>query len=220
MEKDKIREFFLNEGKTLNFKKGEVVLKPDKDPDGIYLIEKGFVKVYSLSEDGGEQLHIIYKKSESFPLIWMMHGLVRNAFYETLDETILKKVSKDIFTEFLKKDNQALFQLTAKLATVFNVMADRIDNLEVSKSYPRLILRLLFLAERFGEKKDNKVVLTVPLTHKDIASSINMSRETASREFEKLEREDLVGYKGHLIVIKNLKKLSQELAFHYQRQLL
>lgn len=75
---------------------------------------------------------------------------------------------------------------------------------------------MLFLADRFGVKKGKKIIIEAPLTHSDVAMSINMTRETASRDLEELKRKGLVEYKNHLFTIKNMKRLREELAKYYE----
>jgi len=54
-------------------------------------------------------------------------------------------------------------------------------------------------------------VFKVPVTHQDIADSINTTRETASRALELLFKERLVEQKNHLFTILDLVKLQQAL---------
>ena len=58
-------------------------------------------------------------------------------------------------------------------------------------------------------------MISVPLTHADIALSIAITRETASRECKKLEEEGLIKYEHRKIVVNDIKKLEEELANHY-----
>jgi CRP-like cAMP-binding protein len=51
------------------------------------------------------------------------------------------------------------------------------------------------------------LVIDVPLRHQDIASSINASRETASRELAKLEQRGLIKTKQFLITLKDIDAL-------------
>ena len=217
--KEKLADLF-SKSKAQRYKKGEVIIRPDTPPSGVYLILEGYVKIYSLTEDGEEKLHIIYKPDELFPLIWALDEIQKDVFYEALTEVLAKKVSKGRFLNFVKTRPEALFELTRKLSAAFEVFVDRVENLEIGKSYPRLIDRLLFLAKRFGEKEGGSIVIKVPLTHKDIADSIAMSRETASRDISQLEKKGIISYKNHLIEIKDIKELEKELHRTYKRELL
>ncbi|MEI9913756.1 MAG: helix-turn-helix domain-containing protein [Candidatus Saccharibacteria bacterium] len=55
-------------------------------------------------------------------------------------------------------------------------------------------------------------MIEVPLRHQDIASSVNASRETTSRELSYLERKGLITSKQSFIVLKDTDALK-----HYLR---
>lgn len=213
----KFFEFFAK-GKQCHYKKGEILIRPDDHPFGVYYIENGYVKIYSITEEGDEKLHIIYKPGEVFPLIWALKSSQKNLYYEALDDLLVRRVTQKDFVKFISQDPKALFELADRLALSFDLFIDRVDNLEITKAYPRLVAGLLFLAKRFGVKSKGKVIIQAPIVHKDIASSISMTRETASREMAKLEKKGLVSYQGHLLVINSIKDLEKELSVHKEKE--
>ena len=217
IKKEKLADLF-SDSKLYRYKKGEVIIRPDTTPAGIYYIVGGFVKIYSLTEDGEERLHIIYRPGEVFPLMWALDKIQKDVFYEALTEVAAQRVPKEKFLNFIKTNPEVLFELAKLLSSVFEIFVDRVENLEIARSYPRLIARILFLAKRFGEKENDSIVIKAPLTHKDIADSIAISRETASRDISKLEKKGIVSYKNHFIEIKDVKELEGELRTTYKRE--
>lgn len=213
-------DVFFKQAQLLQYKKGQIILRPDEESKDIFYIEKGYIRVYSLTEWGDEKLFVIYKPGEIFPLFWLFDHLPLLRFYEALDLVAIRKVSKDGFMKLLKFDQEALFELTNKIIATFDVIINRIDSLEFTNAYARLASRLLFLAERFGEKRGNKILISVPITHKDIASSIALTRETTSREFEKLEKKGIIKYVNNLILINDSAALKKEISAHYDKRLI
>lgn len=204
--------------KPLSYRSGEIIIRAGDTPSGVYCIEKGFVKVYSIEQSGEENIHIIYKEGELFPIMWVLQNVLKDLYYQALGKTTLRKLPREKFIEYIRQAPHAHMELLAKITSIIDVHADRIDNLEIARSYPRIISRLLFLAQRFGIKKGKQVTIEVPLKHEDIASSINMTRETASRDLEKLKRRGLIDYKTNSILIKNLEGLKEELVKTYHRE--
>ena len=94
---------------------------------------------------------------------------------------------------------------------VIAVYTQRIQILEFRSARGRVIAEMLLLAERFGEPHRNTVLINAPITHQDIADSINMNRETASRALEQLFEEGLIGQEDHLFTILNASKLKAAL---------
>lgn len=208
----KLIAIFFAPLKPLRYKKGEIVLRPDNLNPGVNFIEKGHIKVYSITEEGTEKVHLIFKSGSIFPLLWVFKDIVRDVYYEVLDEVVIKKASKEDFIKFINGDTEAMKELIDRILITLDVYVDRIDELEYVKSYPRLVSSLLTFGKHFGKKVGKTILIDVPLTHKDIAGSINMTRETASRDMEKLIDKKLIAYKKHLIVIKDSAGLRRELS--------
>ncbi len=211
---------FFSQSKPFRFRREEIVLRPDYINPGVNYLEKGNVKVYSITEDGYENIHLIFKPGEIFPLLWVFRGVNREVYYEALDEVVIRRVTKEAFLDFLKENPDALLELIDEILTVSNVYVSRIQDLEHMKSYPRLISRLISLSERFGKRSGGKIIIDVPLTHHDISDSINMTRETTSREMEELIRKKLISYKKRIITIRDMAKLKKELTLHGKREAL
>ena len=52
-----IEEWFAG-GTKVSFKKGEIILRPEDKPDDVYLILDGYVKAYSLTRMGDENIRV------------------------------------------------------------------------------------------------------------------------------------------------------------------
>ncbi len=213
----KLNELF-QQAKQVKYHKGDIILRPEDSSSYAYFIEQGSVKVYSLTEWGDEKIHILYKTGEMFPLLWIFDQIPISKYYEAIEDITLKKVSREEFLQYCKEHTDFLFEVTKKIISMMDVFTDRVENLEYTKASARLISRLLYLAKRFGEQNGKQIKIVVPLTHKDIANTIAMTRETASREFTKLEKKKLIGYESHHIIIYDKTKLEAELSKDYEKE--
>ena len=200
---------FFKLGKERQFGADELVLRGD-GPTGVFYIQSGFVKVYSISDSGDRYLHIIYRPGEIFPLIWALLDVKRRIFYEAASKITIWEVSRDDFLTYLKGSPQGSYSTLLQLAEQFNVYADRLDNLQYKPAPERVAYRLLFLAARFGKKSGEKIIIKAPITHELIAESVNLARETVSRELENLEKRGLLARDHHQIVINDINKLAEE----------
>ena len=200
---------FFNSARQKKFLTGELVLRGE-DPTGVVFIQKGFVRVYSISDEGDRYIHIVYKEGEIFPLIWAFNDVRRRIFYEAASTVEVAEVKKEEFINFIKNNSEAAYDVLKQLAQQFYVFADRLDNLQYKSAHERVAYRLMFLASRFGERKGNSVIIKAPLTHELISETINLARETVSREIEKLENEGIISHNGRFIVIKDIEKLGNE----------
>ena len=205
-----LEDFFMK-GRSIRAPKGQVVIRGDDENPDIYYVGKGFIKVYSINDEGEEYLHIIYKQGDIFPLIWIFRNRLRRVFYEAMTDSVVWRLPKERFLEYIKANTDIVsYSVIEKLAEQFNIYADRLDNLEYRSAGERVVYRLLFLASRFGQRSGDKLIIDAPLTHKLIAESVNLTRESVSREIESLTKAGLIGTQNGKIVIKSIKKLSQE----------
>lgn len=197
----------FHDGIRLTYKKNEFVIRPGETPDSVYYIETGLVKAYNISKYGEENLLIIRKSGEVFPLIWAITGQEREIIYETLMPTTVWRISRDKFLDFLQHHHTSLLPMMDMVVEMYRIHSERIINLEYRTVRERLISFLITMANRFGVSNEKGLVIDVPLKHQDIASSINASRETTSREIAFLERKQLIINEQTLIIIKDLDKL-------------
>ncbi|MCL4353289.1 Crp/Fnr family transcriptional regulator [Patescibacteria group bacterium] len=209
-KKGNLAEIF-REQKPRSYKKGQIVIRPDDVFPGIFYVDKGFVKAYSLTEQGEQKNHIIYKKGDVFPLVNSFASRRTNAFFETVNNSSLRKIEYDEFIKLIRSDNDMLLDLTRRISDYMRIYIERIDGLEYTKARSRIIDHLLFLSERFGKANSKQIIIEVPITHKDIADSTAVSRETVSREMEKLKKDKLIQNKNKFLVIVDLNKLERQL---------
>lgn len=200
-------ELFKKQGTPLTYKKGEFIIRPGDSPSGIFFIEVGLVKAYDITKYGEENLLIIRKSGEIFPLIWAVTGKGKHVIYEALTPTTVWRLGRKTFMDSVQEQPGLVFPFLDIILEMYRIHSVRILNLEYRSVRERLISFLLIMAERFGEKTDDGVLINVPLRHQDIASSINSSRETTSREMIALERKNLLTNTQAFITLKDVDQL-------------
>lgn len=197
-----------------HFLKDEVIIQGDEKPEGVYLIESGYVKAYSISPLGQQNLLLIHGSSEIMPLPWALDGPQKvGIFYEAMSEVSAFRTSKDYLRSAMGTNAWLAEQILRQLVNTFTVYAQRIQNLGYRLPRERVIACLLDLATRFGHTKGNshEIIIKAPITHQDVADSTNMTRETASRAIEVLFNDKLISQEDHLFIIKDEQKLLAEL---------
>jgi CRP/FNR family cyclic AMP-dependent transcriptional regulator len=199
-------ELFMG-GTKLTYKKGEYIIRPGEAPSDVYYVQEGLVKAFNISKYGEENLLSIRKNHEIFPLIWAITGQERDIIYQALAPTIVWRLGRDKYFSYLQKHANALSPLLDMVVEMYRLHSERILNLAYRTVRERVVSFLLTMAERFGEKSPDGIRINVPLRHQDIASSINASRETASRELAFLDRKGLITNKQTYITIKDKKAM-------------
>lgn len=204
-------EFFRLHGTKQTFKKGDLIILGDSTPPGVFYIYQGMVKAYSITKYHEENLLIIRKQDEIFPLTWALTGRERGINYQALAPTTTLRVSRKAFLDLLDGRPEILTPLLDMTLEMYRLHGERIMTLEYRTVRERIIAFLLTMSQRFGKQTDNGLLIEVPLRHQDIASSVNATRETTSRELSALERKGLIENKQSFTLLKDAEALAKYL---------
>jgi CRP-like cAMP-binding protein len=194
-------------GSPLTYKKGEFIIRPGDSPQGVFYIQKGLVKAYDITKYGEENLLIIRKENEIFPLIWSLTGQGRHVIYEALSPVEVLRLDQKTFQKLVHDDPSLLSSLMDIILEMYRIHSERILNLEYRTVRERLIAFLLIMIQRFGVPTEQGTCIEAPLKQQDIASSINATRETTGRELSNLTRKGLITHEQSHIVIVDEQKL-------------
>lgn len=197
----------FHKGTRLRYAKGEYIIRPGGTPPGVFFISEGLVKAFDITKYGEENLLIIRKPGEILCLTWAITGEERDIIYAALAPTTVLQVSRDDFLQSIHANKDVALPLVDMLTNMYREHSKRILTLEYRTVRERLVAFLLNAADRFGEETPDGLLITAPLRHQDIASSISATRETTGRELSALERLGLLQSKQSIILLKNIPKL-------------
>ena len=205
-----IESFFVRH-QSMVYKKGELILRAEDAPFGVYYLQSGYVRQYLLSPSGETFIVHIYKPGSFFPLTWILNDTPNVYHFEAMTPVGVVRAPKDAFVGFLQDHPEALFYATQRLALGLAGFVSRVAQLVLDDAYTKTILLILYYADNFGEKTKEGIALKIPLTHREIASWIGTTRETASLQVEHLVRKGLLVTKGRLLIIRDVAALQNEL---------
>jgi len=210
-EDDSIVALF-SDGLLIHFKKDDVIIQGDEEPEGVYLIKSGFVKAYSISHGGHKNLLLIHKDGEFMPLPWALDGgHTTGMYYEAMTDVDILRVGKNKLRSAMGNNAWLSREILVQTVDIISIYTQRIQTLEYRTARERIVSELIYLAARFGERHGKEMIINAPITHQDISDSINMSRETASRALQVLFSAGLMSQKNHLFIVKDIDKLQLEL---------
>ncbi|HLD24886.1 MAG TPA: Crp/Fnr family transcriptional regulator [Patescibacteria group bacterium] len=200
-------EAFFSSFAPIAYKKGEPILRAEDAPFGVYFLKTGFVRQYLLAPSGETFIVHIYKPGSFFPLTWIINDTPNVYHFDAMTPVTIVRVPKDDFIQFLKDHKDALFYAMQRLSAGLSGFITRVAQLVLDDAYTKTILLILYYAENFGQKSKEGVVLSVPLTHREIASWIGTTRETASLQVETLVKKKFLTTRGRTLIIRDLDAL-------------
>ena len=211
----KTREFetFYKQFTIRDYKKGEMLIRADDDPQGIFCLTKGYVRQYTISKLGFELTLHILKPISYFPMVWAINGTPNVYYFEALTPVEVGRAPRDQVVNFIKDKPTVIFALMSELLEDYAETLTRVEHLVFSDAYRRVISVLLYIAKHFGEAHDEGgVIVHHRFTQQDIATLVGVARETASNELVKLEKKGLVKYIDHAMLFDSVPQLERELA--------
>ncbi len=202
---DNIAELITNRTQR-TYKKGEVILHAGQTPPSVFYIVKGFVKYYSIDDDGNEALIGINRATDIFP-IGCLIGISQTSlyYYETIATAVVCSISRTDFISMVKDNPAMSFTLyTDQLDHVID-LSNRVNGLLQNGARYKILYCLHYLANRYGRNGAltgrKKVLRDFTITHQMIADMVGLSRETVSIEMKKLSRQGYISQQLHRFIV-------------------
>lgn len=209
--KTQLFEEFYSQFQVRHYKQGEMLIRADDDPQGIFCLTKGYVRQYTISKTGTELTLHILQPTAYFPMVWAINGTPNVYYFEALTPVEIGRAPRDQVVNFIKNKPELIFTLMSELLEDYAESLTRIEHLVFSDAYRRVISVLLYIAKHFGKTQGDRVLVKHRFTHQNIATLVGIARETASLEMVKLSKKKLVFYIDHSMKFSSIKKLEQEL---------
>src|SRR4030067_2058893 len=100
----KLDNFFARFKSVHSYKKGELIIRADDPPSGIFYLKSGFVRLYSISKDGQDITFNIFKPGSYFPMFWAIGNSPNSYYFEAMTRIEVMKAPKEELIKFLKSN--------------------------------------------------------------------------------------------------------------------
>lgn len=191
---------------TNHYQKGEFLFRSQEKDDALYIVNRGKVRIYRLSDSGKEQLVRILNPGD-FTGEWTLFNpdAVHEEYAEATRDTSVCMIQQYDVQEFLKEYPAISLKLLGEISQRLESSERQTAQVAVESVITRLVL---FLAEHVEPEMGNSPTITLPMAKKDIASYLGTTPETISRKFRELEDEGLIQQlSGKRIKIQDLDDL-------------
>ncbi len=183
------------------FTKNKIILLEEDTPHYMYIIFSGKVKAVQISEEGKEQILAIHKKGEFFGEMSLLDGKTSPATVITMEDSLIGLISRNDFNRYLLINEKVQNQIVSMLCLRLRKAWLRLKVLSFADAEHRVRAVLKLLGEENGIHDSRGIIISLKLTHKDIASYASVSRETVTRildsfskagEIETLENKNIL----------------------------
>ncbi|MDI6632502.1 MAG: Crp/Fnr family transcriptional regulator [Bacillota bacterium] len=206
---DQEKELVRETGVTVNYPKGQIIFAAEEVADRVYLIEKGWVRIYRLSSEGREvTVGSIRNPGEMMGLAETLYHGKRTCFAGAISDVTLVVVTKKDFLDLLTEEHRLSIKVAKLLAARMREAEAMVHELVCWQVPGRLALLLLKIGERCGIPESDGVTIKLRLTHEDIAGMIGTTRQTVTSLLNTFKREKSIEFQGREIKILDSKKLA------------
>jgi CRP/FNR family transcriptional regulator, cyclic AMP receptor protein len=201
------RELVLSHGKRRVLNRGQTVFNQGTAHDGIYLIETGRIRVFYMAPSGRE-ITLAY---------WHPGNFVGGPeiFGSGLHQWSGVAASNSCVVQFPGKTLQALVQQIPNLAIglivgltfkgkCYSALAQMLGTRSVTE---RLAHLLLHLADTYGVKDAEGVLIGAAFTHADLAHMVGATRQWVTISLKRLQDQGIVVSRKSRIVIRKIDAL-------------
>ncbi|MGX7000477.1 Crp/Fnr family transcriptional regulator [Caballeronia sp. KNU42] len=173
-------------GRKIKVKKGSMIYRQGELGFTFYFLLSGRVQVSIFQSDGSEFILEVMGPWAMFGETPAMDGFPRIATAIAVESTELIEFDIRVINETISACPELAVSLMRIVALKQRILASRIQYLALPKPEMRIGELLGRLAELYGEKHEGETLISMVLTHEQIAAMTGASRVTVTRALKRL----------------------------------
>jgi len=205
---DSVRDDILieiSEGmQLLHFKRGETVFWENETSNGLYIIEKGSVKLYKLSQQGRELVIEVFSNGDSFNEVPVFDGENNPVNVAALEESDIWIVDAESIRRSLYKYPEVTKAVVLNLSKNLRMLVSKVEEL----SFFQVTNRLARLIDNLPEEQLSGPT-SVRLTRDELAARLGTVREVVTRSLKELERSGAIAVSRNKIEVVDKDRLER-----------
>lgn len=172
----------VKQTRSITYRRGQTIYRAGNQSDSLYIVHKGRVKVYRLSETGKEQLVRILQPGDFTGELSLFTQSFHDAYAEAMEPVELCMMEYVDFQRFLLKYPAISLKMLSEFSSRLAKTEKQAANIAMESTDTRIAM---YLAEQAEEQ--HSLLINLPMTRKDLASHIGTTPETVSRKLAEFE---------------------------------
>jgi CRP/FNR family transcriptional regulator len=186
------------------YPRGAVVFREGNTAHGVYVLSSGRAKVSISSADGKKLIIRIAKGGDILGLYAGLTGRTFEATAEMVEGGRVDFISRQDLLNLIGRQSGSSLNLLEVFSRQFSDLVDHTRMLALSESTLEKLARLIMRwAQDFGERTSEGIRVQIMLTQEEIAQIIGASRETVTRLFSALKRDQVIRMKRDVMWIRD-----------------
>lgn len=190
----------VRDGWVVEMKRGDRLIARGDLLDGLYLVIEGRLKLYMLSCSGDERVLRVLQDGDTFGEAIMFNAFPSPVFVDALAPAKLAFFPRDTITRALSSKPDFT---STMLRSMSALMRNLIQDLETCCMQNAMQRTVNYLLRESADTPPPHVELTLPAAKAVVASTLNMSAETFSRELHRLQESGHIEINRRTIYLRN-----------------
>jgi len=183
--------------------KGFVICEKGSELDGFFFVVHGRVKLAVLAQDGSERVLDIILPGQSFAEAAALLGEPFPAYAQAICDSRLLCVDQRYLREAVTRWAEVALAVASRLAHQVHDLTEDLRDCCLRSASQRVANYLL----RSAERGDNGAEIVLPAPKVVVASSLDLSAETFSRELHELVHSGIVDVERRTVRVRSLEGL-------------
>ena len=179
----------------------DLIFVPGDSGAQLYFVLEGVVRLYKIYGDSREATVALLTRGDVFGEPSLGGTTRQDDFAETMVASRVAVVRKPSLVEAVKRRPEFALELYSSFSRRLGRSDETIESLLDREVSTRLATLLSHLAGRFGEPDGPATVLSVRLTHQDLANMVASTREAVSKVMSEFRRAGLIEVRGRRISV-------------------
>lgn len=177
----------------------DMVFGPEPDPDYVYMLENGRVRIYSHSSQGGEYTYSYVEPGFVFGELSVLENNARRNFAQAVETSGVIRIPKEVFLYSMHHSVEFSTTISIQLAKRLTAAKVNIEDLVFKDARSRIARKLTEIAS----------LPELRITHADMAKMTGVSRPTASIVLGELEESGLISKYDGSYTIRKTNELAE-----------
>ncbi|MCZ2357243.1 MAG: Crp/Fnr family transcriptional regulator [Bacteroidia bacterium] len=191
---------------TMVFYYGELIFKEGQFPSGIYILNKGKVKISKYGYEGREQIVRFAREGDVLGYRTLFNNDKYTCSASAIEESHVCYISSSVLFRLIRDFPELSFRFLSLLATDLKNAEEKAMRMAQKTVRERVAESILILKEIYGFEEDG-ATLNINLKRDEIAGIAGTVRETATRFLSELNESHIISLSGKKIRILDIKKL-------------
>ncbi|SDH46037.1 Crp/Fnr family transcriptional regulator [Alteribacillus bidgolensis] len=208
---DENKELLLANGTSQIVKSKKVLFTEGEDPEYVYLIRSGIVRLSKMTVEGKEFSVHLKQKDELVGEVGLFNEMAISVTATVEEEAELIRFDRKTLEKIFRENGDIAVAFMKWFASHTQSTQSKFRDLLLCGKKGGLYSTLIRFGNSYGVEHDHGTFIEVELTNQDLANYIGTTREGVNRMMNELKKERVIDYEDNHILLLDIAYLKDYL---------